>query len=405
MGYQPNKQMKYKSLINTFSLAALGAVGCSPGVNVQQIEKPGVGLEVINGTKAESHAQFPSIVALAQEPGNILVCSGTLIKPDLVVTAAHCVDWWGADKIKVVYGSTNVNELNLNLVHDMKATAYHEGYDPYGYKKLNDLALNEGVCSESMDVNDIGLVLLKNPIPDAVMSDIYDSQLLIDQITRLAGYGENGEHNSYPSDDTLDQSGDESAGVLYWGDVPIRVITEKEIIFSKNYPLGNNGEAGANPDACYGDSGGPTYALDKNGNLAGVITATSRVPPDVPWVSCGFGYVATRVAPYGPWIETKYEEMKALPDPVDAGAGGSGGNGGGIDIDAGVGGNGGSAGEGGSIPIIPKPDASVDDFVEKEDLVMLDRPTCNYSGSNSNSFPWALAAALLGVSYLRRRKE
>lgn len=405
--------MKYKNLIATaFSLTGLA---CSPEANLQRIERPTVGPEVINGTKAESYAAFSSTVALAHELyGSLsLACSGTLIEPDVVLTAAHCVDWYEASNMKIIYGTTNANNPDEGTVHDVKAVAYHESYDPYAYKKLNALlAMGEGTYS-SMNVNDIGIILLEEPIPNAVTSKIYDGEIAINMIARLVGYGQNG---SVYNPDEPPQPGDEPSGVLYWGDVPVKLFTEKEIIFGENYPQGNNGSPGSNPDGCYGDSGGPTFNLNQEKNIDGVITATSRVPPDAPWIGCGFGYVATRAAYYKEWIEIKVEELRNLPDPIDAGIGGFGGSagsgGGGFagEGGGGVGGGAGEAGCGGSAGSnTPEKDAGIETIVEKEDFIMLDRPGCNFAeGSAENgktSLPWLLAAALLGIGCLRRKNK
>ncbi len=402
--------MKYKSLINNaaFSLAALGALSCSPDAKVQQMEKPGVGLEVINGTKAESYAPFYSTVALAHELyGSLsLACSGTLIEPDVVLTAAHCVDWYEASDMKIIYGTTNANNPDEGTVHDVKAVAYHENYDPYAYKKLNALSANGEGTYSSMDVNDIGIVLLKEPILDAVTSKIYDGEITTNMIARLVGYGQNG---SVQNPDETCQPGDEPSGVLYWGDVPVKVFTEKEIIFGENYPQGNNGSPGTNPDGCYGDSGGPTFNLNQEKNIDGVITATSQVPPDVPWIGCGFGYVATRAASYQEWIKAKIEELRNLPGPADAGAGGigSGGSGGiageGGYGDAGVGDSEKDAGRRGADGCDSGPKIPAGEEPE-EPFVMLDRPACSYAGGKTGSLPWGLAA-LACASLCRRKKK
>lgn len=405
--------MTYKSLINyaAFSLAALGALSCSPDAKVPQMEKPGVGLEVINGTKAESYAPFSSTVALAQESyGSLsLACSGTLIEPDVVLTAAHCVNWYKASDMKIIYGTTNANNPDEGMVHDVKAVAYHESYDPYAYKKLNALlTMGEGTYS-SMNVNDIGIVLLKEPILNAVTSKIYDGEIAINMIARLVGYGQNG---SVQEPDEPSQPESEPSGVLYWGDVPVKLFTEKEIIFGENYPQGNNGSPGINPDGCYGDSGGPTFNLNQEKNIDGVITATSRVPPDVPWIGCGFGYVATRAAPYKEWIGAKVKELRNLPDPIDAGIGGFGGSpgsgGGGIAGvggcgDAGVGGSEKDAGRGGAGGCDSGPKIPAGEEPE-EPFVMLDRPACSYAGGKTGSLPWGLAA-LACASLCRKKKK
>jgi len=256
-----------------------------------------------------------------------------------MVTAAHCVKGISADSLKVVYGSHNVNEYDEDLVFEVVATDWHENYD-YPSFSNEELPLKAPWPSDY----DIGVVLLKGPIQHAVTAEIYDGKLPIGMIAILAGYGRDEEGVS---------------GVLNWGAVPVREVTEKEVIFGKNYPNGNDKEIGSDPDACYGDSGGPAYTTDLE-----LITTTSRLPLEAPVITCGYGYIGTRVGPFKGWLEDKYQELRE---------------------------------EHSSEPVKYK-----NSFEEDEDLVVLDRG-CSVSGSgkSNNGFIFPLAA-LFGLAYRRR---
>lgn len=282
------------------SLAALEmSLGCGAGDNTEIIsseyELPEPKIQVINGTSAE-HYQVSFITALTRgEEGTIPWCTGSLIRPDLVVTAAHCVigikpDW-------IVYGSKNVNEYDPDCLFEIAGTAYHHDYNPWGYAEAcNYLAPgDDDKIPTGINTHDIGMILLQEPILNSAPIDIlpiddYDELLPEGKIVRLCGYG-------------TDECDD--VGALKCGDVPVRVIYDSDIIFSANYPDGDAGSPGTNPDACFGDSGGPTFVIDSQY----LITVTSRLPPGAPQADCGFGYVGASVDFHRGWIEEKSNQL------------------------------------------------------------------------------------------------
>src|SRR3989344_5725901 len=98
---------KMKKNIGMFSLCVL-PLACSyvddvdNDVKAGNPDQPQSETEVINGIPAE-YTDFPSIVALADAYGGEM-CTGTMIKEDLVLTAAHCIPYIES----AVYGESEI---------------------------------------------------------------------------------------------------------------------------------------------------------------------------------------------------------------------------------------------------------------------------------------------------------
>jgi hypothetical protein len=207
---------------------------------------------------------FPDCVAIGTDTG--WCCSGTLVAPNVVVTAAHCVAGGCSQR---VFAGEDVAFPGDGQVIGVRDAVAHPGYQPSSL--VNDLAVL--VLAEDADI-----------APRAIAGP---QALGAAATVRLAGYG---------NTDALSSGG---YGRRRMVDVPLASTDPKygadpETEFVAGAPF-------LDRDSCNGDSGGPAYVQSGDDwYLAGATsraTASSRRP-------CGDGGIYTAVSAHLAWVRS-----------------------------------------------------------------------------------------------------
>ncbi len=204
-------------------LAALCALLLSSAAGAQDLppEADGAGEAphaVYNGTVTEGWDT--TVALLVDGPPPWVICSGTLIRPDVVLTAAHCVEDYVIDWVH--FGSTPYEGGGINV--EVTSQIAHPDYAEDWF----DLGKNG-------DLSDLALLFLAEDGPVEPMREFTDEpERILGEPATLVGFGLN--------------AVDAGAG------------SKREATISLNHVAGDMLVGGSGDgNACSGDSGGSTY--------------------------------------------------------------------------------------------------------------------------------------------------
>lgn len=190
------------------------------------------------------HPNVGAMIVLEPDGVKYLYCSGTLIAPDVFLTAAHCTAaaaFYGAEPHDVY--------VTFDPVYDESATLHRGTY-----------YLNPKYGHDSHDLNDVAVIILDEPVPSidpatlppaGLLSDLKENHELKGHRFVTVGYGR------LRDDKTKGPHSIGGAGERYYAEQTFQALKPYWLQISMNPSTGSGG-------TCYGDSGGPHFLGDSD---------------------------------------------------------------------------------------------------------------------------------------------
>ena len=222
-------------------------------------------------------ADWPEVVALFSNRS--LVCTGTLVAPDLVLTAAHCN--YGLTHVRL--GASDLSEPATEVLEVARTWSHPDNWRTY----------------------DVAVVELETPSqasPAVLATDCAARRIASDGALLIAGYG------------AVDADAEDFPGVLQIAQVPVHDPVCAQVERGCNEEVSPGGEllaGGDGTDTCVGDSGGPAFLDTEAGRfLAGVTSRASSPSTSM----CGDGGIYVRADAVIDWVEQVSGRSLARPD-------------------------------------------------------------------------------------------
>jgi hypothetical protein len=267
---------------------------------------------------------LPSLAAIVLRESNAgeerlaVICSGTLIEPRVVLTAAHCVDRHGPARapagierrwfVSFEADLTGLGRDDLELPPDaipVSGTRGHPGFSPAENTRV-------GLGPS----HDLGLVFLDEPVADRTPSALVSPEAALalgpGTTVIVAGYGSRSPEGAAAPEDGPGLKTAGTAAVLEVGSHELRVGRPDQPTTPHERSLA---------DKCGGDSGGPTF-LQVRGEPV-LVGLSSRGYDSSP--RCERASIDLRVDVFLPWILEQvaaHGALEAKPAAPGCSAGG-----------------------------------------------------------------------------------
>lgn len=238
-----------------------------------------------------------SAISIDSSPWQVVIvmrgtsqCSGSLVSPTMVVTAAHCLVGYAPNEVRVWAGISKTSERSLVQETPVAATIAHPNFDVRTFS------------------NDIGVITLAKPVD--ITGKVYPIALPFGVTP-----------STWPANGT-------AGTITGWGvTAPGNAATSDQlmradvtVLASPSEPCGQYGPdldpsqdicAGSpvgSVDACQGDSGGPLVVQGSVPMLAGLVSSGNEC------AKAGYPGLYTRIASFLPWLQQQGSIATSVPE-------------------------------------------------------------------------------------------